>query len=64
MSSSRYAQEALRIYSKYVWKNLSESYRLPNWAGNPIYLGHYPELNVSPVMGTKKSYYQSILGVM
>ena len=40
MSPSKYVQVVVRICSKYVRKNFSESYKLPNRADNLFWLGH------------------------
>ena len=61
----KYVDEAVRICSQYVAKNLSKDYRFPKRAENPFSRGYCPELNASPILGPQEaSYYQSLIEVM
>ena len=65
MSPSKYIQEAVIICKEYVARHLSNEYRLPKRAYNPIKSDYSPKLDVSTVLGPEEaSYCKSMIRVM
>ena len=56
MSTSKYAQEAVRIYEVYTAKCLSKGYKLPRRSENLLESCYCHDLDVSPVLGPDETF--------
>ena len=65
ISPSKYVQEAVRDYQKYLKEDLSDEYELIANAPNPFQLGYEICMDVYPLLSPDEaSYFQTIIGVM
>ena len=65
INPSKYVQEAVRNFKKYLKENLSDDYELITNALNPFPLGYETCMNFSTLLSlVEASYFQTIIGVM